>query len=360
MAGSTPAQRPLAVTADENVLDDLVRLAAAAGVGLEVAYDVTAARRSWSTAPLVLAGDDLLPELARASPARRRDLVVVGRDLEDSAVWQRAVALGADHVVGLPAAESWLVDRLAEAAEGRPCDAVTVGVIGGRGGAGATTLAASIALTASRSGEHSLLIDGDPLGGGIDLVLGVETASGLRWPDLVTSQGRVSGGALRDALPAVEGLLVLSWDRGDPVAVPPHAMRAVVEAANRSGGVVLVDLPRALDDAAAEALTRCTTVLVVVPTEVRAVASARRVAALAGTLAGDVQVVTRGPAPGGLDSHAVGEALGLPVAGHLAPEPGLAARLERGEAPVRRPKGPLASFARRFLADQGTRQAEAA
>ena len=43
---------------------------------------------------------------------------------------------------------------------------LTVAVVGGCGGAGATTLAAGLAITGSALGFRVLLVDGDPLGGG--------------------------------------------------------------------------------------------------------------------------------------------------------------------------------------------------
>jgi len=276
-------------------------------------------------------------------------VVLVGRDLDDAEVWQRAVELGAEHVVFLPDAETWLIDRLARAADDTGPEAVTVCVLGGRGGAGASTLAAALAVTALRRGLRAMLIDGDPLGGGIDMVLGGEGADGLRWPDLASARGRVNPGALTDALPTVNDLTVLSWDRGDTVTIPPEAMRAVLDAARRGRDLIVVDLPRRPDEAAQEALASCALALLVVPAEVRAAAGAARVAALAGRFAPELRVVVRGPAPAGLSAESVADAVGLPLAGHMRAEPGIAAALERGEPPARRGRGPLAEFCTEFL-----------
>ena len=54
-------------------------------------------------------------------------------------------------------------------------------------------------------------------------------------------------------------------------------MRSVVAAAARMSDLVVVDLPRHVDEAAAEALAVATVTLLVVPAEVRAVAAAGRV-----------------------------------------------------------------------------------
>jgi hypothetical protein len=64
----------------------------------------------------------------------------------------------------------------------------------------------------------------------------------------------------------------------------------------------------------------------------------------------DLRVVVRGPAPAGLRSRDLVRVLGLPVAGVMRPERGLAAALERGEAPGGRGTGPLAELCRRVLA----------
>jgi secretion/DNA translocation related CpaE-like protein len=341
----TGGQRPLAVTADVDVLDELLRLAATAGVDLEVAADAGAASAAWRGAPLVLVGNDAADGIARRRGARRlprRDgVVLVSTDLDDAGVWQRAVEVGAERVVVLPDGEVWLVERLAEAGEAPMPEAPVVALLGGRGGAGATTLACALAVTAARTGRRVLLVDGDPLGGGIDLVFGAEAERGLRWPDLHGTRGRLPAAALAEALPRAAGLAVLSWGRGDAPTVPADAVRAVLAAGRRSHDLVVVDLPRSLDDAARAVLAETTRAFVVVPAEVRAAAAAARVASTAALLCADLQVVVRGPAPGGLTASAVTRALGLPLAGELAPETGLAVALERGEAPARRGRGPL-------------------
>lgn len=333
---------PLLVTADPVVLDDLLRVAALAGVDTDVATDVAAARRTWDTAPCVLVGADLLDELVAGRLSRRDRVLVVGTDLDDATVWQRALDLGAQRVVFLPDAESWVVQAMAEAVEGGG-DGTVVAVLGGRGGAGATTLACALALTAARRGLPTLLLDGDPLGGGIDLVFGGEHVSGVRWPDLGRTRGRVPAAALAEALPKLSDLAVLSWDRGTSAPLAAEAVQAVVAAARRSHGLVVADLPRALDEGAREVLTAASTALLVVPAQLRAVAAASRVAAQAGALCRDLRVVVRGPSPAGLSATEVSRALGLPLVAELRAEPGLARALEEGVPPASRRGSPLAA-----------------
>lgn len=225
-----------------------------------------------------------------------------------------------------------------------------IGVVGGRGGAGASTLAAALAVTAAGS-SRAVLVDLDPLGGGVDLLLGAEAARGLRWPALASASGRLSAGALAASLPVSAGAAVLSWDRGGVLTVPPEAVQAVVDASVRGFDVVVLDCPRHLDPAVAAALAACDLVLVVVPAEVRAVAAAARVARSVSVHSTEVQVVVRGPAPSGLTAPDVARVLGVPVAGWLRPEPNLDRAQERGDPPAASGRGPLAALAADLLGD---------
>lgn len=342
--------RPLVLTADAALLDDLLRLAAAADVEPLVAREVGAARSAWSQAPLVLVGADLAREVAAGLPRRPDGVVLVSSDLDDAGVWERGMSIGAEKVAFLPDAQQWLVGLIADAADGRVRGAPVVAVVGGRGGAGATTTAAALAVTALRSGLRPWLVDGDPLGGGIDLVLGGEDSAGLRWPDLVATRGRLSASTLRAALPVVDDdLVVLSWDRGELLTIPAPAMRSVLSAARRGCDLVVADLPRRVDEAAAEVLVQADLVVVVVPAEVRAAAAAARVATGLVALADDVRVVVRATVPGGLPAEVVGDALGLPVLGTYRSERAVASAAERGEPPGRSGRGPLADLCHAVL-----------
>ncbi|MFE2077471.1 septum site-determining protein Ssd [Streptomyces misionensis] len=337
---------PLIVTEDAALLDDLLRLCAAAGATPEVHHGLPDQGGNWDTAPLVLVGDDAAHRLRGST--RRRQVVLIGRDQDDPGVWRRAVEIGADHVLILPDGEQWLVDRIADVAEGVGRPALTVGVIGGRGGAGASTLSCALAVTSAREGLRTLLVDADPLGGGLDVLLGGEGAEGLRWPAFAASRGRVGGGALEESLPALHSLRVLSWDRGDCVAVPPQAVRAVLAAARRRGGTVVVDLPRRLDDGVGEVLAQLDLALLVVPAELRAVAAAGRVAAAVGMVVRDLRVAVRGPYAPGLDDQEVARLLGLPLAGEVPVEPALLRPRGTGKPPGASARGPLARFCTEF------------
>ena len=354
-ATASAARLPLLVTGDDRLLDDLLRLAAAGGTEVEVAREPADARGGYTAAPLVVVGADQADACVRARLPRRPDVVVVASDQAPvrtpGGAWdpdQSTGTLGGAQVVTLPAAEAWLVDRFAGSQAGGAPGRV-VAVLGGRGGAGASVLAAGLAMTAATVGRRVLLVDADPLGGGLDLVLGWEDDHGLRWSELSRTSGRLDAPAMVGALPLRGDLALLSFDRRDLAEVPATAMTAVLDAGRRARELVVVDLPRRLDQASEVALQAADEALLVVPAEVRAAAAAARVAATATRHCRSVRVVVRGPSPGRLSADEIGRSLRLPVAGTLRPEVGLPAMLEGGMPPTATGRGPLALLCRRLV-----------
>ncbi|HEX5116594.1 MAG TPA: septum site-determining protein Ssd [Pseudonocardiaceae bacterium] len=348
---------PLAVLSDEPVLDQAVQLAAVAGCVIDRAPDAVAARRRWGEAPLVLLDAAAVAACVDAGLPRRAGVVVLCAGEPPPELWQRALAIGAERVLALPAGESWLLSAFADATD-RPA-AVTgrvVALLGGRGGAGASVLAAAVALTALRSGGGALLIDGDPLGGGLDLVLGAEAQAGLRWPDLHLQGGRVPAHALRSALPGRSSgtarLSVVSCDRDGP-GPDPDAMAAVIDAGRRADDTVVLDLPRHPTPAAEAALARTDLAVLVIPAELRAGAAARKVAAMVKAQGTRLTCVVRGPAPSGLRPTDIAEAADAALLTAVRAEPALPQTLERtGLRP--KPHGPLTTAAHAILAELAT------
>lgn len=345
--------RPLVAVNAENVLDEIVRIAAAAGCELDCVPDLIAARTRWTRAPLVLVDAAMLSDDDARQLPRRGGVVLVTDQPLDVVSWEVAYAAGVERVLALPDAESELVDLLADVAEEPAVGKGTVlGVIGGRGGAGASVFAASVAVAHADEGGDALLVDFDALSGGIDLVLGAERTAGLRWPDVTVRSGRVSMSALRDALPDVGGgdgrLVVLSCGRsGDGPA--PEAAAAVIEAGVRSGYTVICDLPRELGSAGWQVVDLTDLIAVVVPAEVRASASAYRLVERLRHRARRVGLVVRGPSPDALPADAVADVVGGELLTVMRAEPRLASALERGEFRPRR-GGPLAGGATDVLA----------
>jgi secretion/DNA translocation related CpaE-like protein len=344
-ARTSPA-RPLVISADEELLDDLLRLLAAAGAEPELATGGPALCRAHRDAPLVLLGADALTGGAvRALPRRPGVVVVSGRPLPATG-WAAAVEVGAERVAVLPEDEAWLLSRSAAAAQ-VPGDRGWLVVVGGScGGAGASTVAAAVALAAA---PGVLLVDADPWGAGLDLLLGAERAEGLRWPELTGLRGRVDGDALAAALPEVGGVHVLAASRSAPAPVPDDALAAVVEAARAGGRPVVVDLPRAGRGPAGEVvLADADLAVLVVPARLRAATAARLLVQAPGSGWSAAGLVVRSVA-GGLSREEVADVVGRPVLGDLPHDRSAVPRGERGEPPAVSPRSPLGALARRVI-----------
>lgn len=328
---TTLDMRPLLATDDLELLDDVLRLAAAAGVEPAVATTAAAVRSRWARHALVVVGPDIAEQMTDGF-VPRRDCVVLATKTQhgEPSPWQLAAQLGADQVTVLPEAEAWLVDRFAAIGLEHRKVAPVVGFIGACGGAGASSLSAAVSASAEHRGLDVTAVDLDPLGAGLELLLGEDRPTGLTWNELTNTRGRLRPDALRNSLPVAAGVRVLGW-AGTPIqGSMKGAAGAAIDALTRGCDLVVVDLPRQLGELAAEAICRCDLITIVVPKTSVAVAAASRVLESPLLDGPRVEVATRGPSPGGLSSSDVCEALGLPLVSDSAADPGVARRLERG------------------------------
>jgi secretion/DNA translocation related CpaE-like protein len=345
------AGRVLLVSSDADLTEELLRLSAAAGVTPETVSDPAVARRSWRQAAGVLVGADAVQSVVAARLPRRDGVVLVSPATATPMLWQQGLALHAESVTELPAGAAELVGRLSDFLDGAHTECLTVGVAAACGGGGASTVAAALAVTAARSGVPTVLVDADSMAGGIDLVLGCEDVEGLRWSDVAVTSGRVSATALREALPRCDQLGVLSWDRSTECVLDAATVKSILSAAQRGSQLVLVDLPRRLDDAAAEAAACCDVLLLVCSTDVRALAGAVRVVEVLRHLTADIRLVVRlgigAPAAG----DAMSDLLRLPLLGSVPTRRKIVRSIDDGLGiPTR---GPLIASCRRMLRDLG-------
>lgn len=338
------ATAPLLVSADPLLVADVQRLCAAAGVVPEVVCDSVHAMRLWTAAPVVLVGDDCAPALAAASPPRRHRVHVLGRAPVGDVLFRDALGLGAETVAALPASETWLVELLTDIGDGGAAPGVTIGVIGGSGGAGATVFAAALAQMATSSGRV-LLVDADPIGAGIDRVLGLEAADGVRWDSMLQTTGRLSSRSLREALPHADRLSVLTWPTDRPASLQAFAMREVLSAGRRGFDAVVVDLPRHRDPVVEETISRCDHVVLVSTLTVPGVSAAARVAHRLPEATPARHLVTRG-SRAGVTPESVSRLLRIPLLATMGDQRGLDEAINLGAGPTRSRRGTLARAAR--------------
>lgn len=148
------------------------------------------------------------------------------------------------------------------------------------GGAGASTIAASLSLALAKQ-QPTCLVDADEFSGGADLLLAMENELGIRWPDIQAEQGHLDGSSLFQALPkhpGTEALGVITGSRyrnSRDWAVTPQVLTTVLDSLVAQDVATIMDTPRHL--LCEEGLTqRADYVVLVVPLSLRGVAAAER------------------------------------------------------------------------------------
>ncbi|UQX88150.1 hypothetical protein M6D93_17935 [Jatrophihabitans telluris] len=199
-----------------------------------------------------------------------------------------------------------------------------VGVIAGCGGAGASTFAAVVAACAAamagaevQSGVRpgAFLLDCDPIGGGIDVLLGAERTAGPRWRQVRLRGGELAPELLFETLPRWRGVSFLAADTAAPIAAGD--VEQITRSARRAALVVL-DVPRWPSELRERCLSLCDSVVLVTAAEVRAVTASALVAAALDPARS--WVVARGTSRA-LPLDRIGEALGLSVLGAVPYDP---------------------------------------
>jgi secretion/DNA translocation related CpaE-like protein len=218
--------------------------------------------------------------------------------------------------------------------------------------------------------SHTLLVDGDHQGGGLDLLMGIEQKPGLRWPALVLDHGRVAASALHSALPeAGPGLSVLACRAHDGHGLPgpfttastagevagpsPAAVTAVLHAGRDGGDLVVCDVPRERTATAEAMLDAADLVAVVVPADLRSTLAARSLTNWLLERNTHCGLVVRGPAPGGLTAGSLAAAVALPVLTTMRAQPRLAEQVEQGGLRLTGHRTPLWRAAGHVLARLG-------
>lgn len=195
-----------------------------------------------------------------------------------------------------------------------------IGVVGGRGGAGASTFACVLAAMAGLGGR-AVLADLDPVAGGVDVLLGIEAVPGARWSGLRLDGGRLDPEVLISGLPQWSSVAVLSAD----VLPASRAVMQLLEVAARAGPVV-VDLARWPSPAREAALRSCVLTVLICGADVRSVTGARAVRLGLGSAPTGLVVVRSGrdPAP----APRVAGLVDVPLIGAVS------AMRRRGDAPL--------------------------
>jgi len=225
-----------------------------------------------------------------------------------------------------------------------------IGVVGGSGGVGASVLVAAIAVRAAQTGLRSVCLDGDRLGGGLDVTLGIEQERGVRWPDLAGARGCIDGPELLRRLPSVDGVHVLSFDRGRDLPLAVEVVQEVLSALDAVADVVVIDLPRPDHEIFAAMAPSVDAMMLLAGSGIRDLAGA---SAIADHLIGacpDVWLCLRTSGKGSHFADTVAGALDLPLLAVVREEASLAADVLHGIPPGSCARGALAAVADVVLA----------
>ncbi|MGP0224659.1 septum site-determining protein Ssd [Paenarthrobacter sp. NCHU4564] len=333
----------LLVTGNPHLEEEATRIVAAAGGNLRAVPDIGDAMHGWDHADAVLIGSDI----REIPPHRQVPAILLGTAAEGDGLWKLAAAVGADRVAVLPEAAGWLAEHLSLSGSPEPGGSV-LGLIGGSGGAGATTAAVWLAQAAASHGIRTLLIDGDPWGGGLELAVTADEPPGLRWPDFTGTRGSIDPSQFHDSLPVAGGFAFLSWPgtRAPVVTPDPAAVAAVMDAARRSFEAVVVDIGRSGDGLRTLAWDCDRTLLLTLAHLKPAVAASRILAELPPV---DTALLVRDGKPAAMDADVIAGSLGLPLLGTVPGIRGVAAATEQGRLLELGRRKPVLAFAGEVL-----------
>lgn len=204
-----------------------------------------------------------------------------------------------------------------------------VAVVGGCGGAGASTLAVGLAVAALELGRCAVLFDADALGGGLDRLVAAATdverreddpAEPEAWPHDSDPPRRRGPGA---RVPSGR-LSLVTWALRGGGNIPVSGMRNALRELRDGTDLVVVDLPRALDDAAQLVLSEATHSLVIAPVSERAAVATARLLPKLTAVGPRPELVARLPARDELTPREFADLLVLPLAGVVRPRHGRA------------------------------------
>lgn len=306
------------VSLDQKIQDMVSSAAAAQNILVKI---ISAEELSLGeiSADIYFLGADQISEIRNNKNLLDKRIFILGFDSDK--LIEHSLAFTAP-VILLPMSINKITEIMTEI---RRKEAKTLAVFGGSGGVGASTLAASLAIRRAKQGYRVGLVDLDPIGGGIDLLLGLEREEGWRWSKFKTASGHIA--EFYQQLPEISGVMVLSMSR-NYCDIPREAVFSVLDSLNQSMDFLVLDIGRSwISELSAIAAFVDLKICVVSP-EVRQVAAAK--VSLAQLK--DIKLVQR--ITGENAASELSEILGYPVITSYKGNPKLAKLAERGEPPA--------------------------
>lgn len=311
------------VSLDQKIQD----IVAAAAAAQNIVVTIISAQEFKSRevpADIYFLGADQLEKLENIKKLTDKKLFILG--FESDKLIEYSLIFSAP-VILLPLATNKITEAITEV---RVREAKTLAVFGGSGGIGVSTLAASLAIRRAKHGVKVALIDLDPFGGGIDLLLGLEQEEGWRWPKFKTASGNIA--EFSQQLPEIAGVSVLSMER-DYCDIPREAVFSILDSLSRSMDFLVLDIGRSW-------ITELSAISAFVDIKICLVSpEVRQTAAAKATLSQlkDTKLIQR--IRGEDSASELAEILGYPVIFSYQDFAKLTKLAERGEPPALYPSG---------------------
>lgn len=310
---------------DASLIEAVEATTLALGVELGVARGIDEISAGWPVAAVRLVAPEMTGRVVGLGYPPEA-AYVVGH--QESDLVGASAALGLP-VLALPAAGARLAEVITRGVTTHGPKARVIAVAGASGGLGTSTLTVALAARATACGAVVTVVELDPCGGGLDLLLGAETQKGFRWPDVQHARGELED--LRESLPGVGGIAMLSARHSSYVPISTAAANAVIGSLRRTNDYVFLDLGLGASGYPAEAEES----LLLIGADVRSVSAARMRTEMAGVR--PTRAVVRSGAGRRVPPDKAAEALGLPLLGELRHDEAVSKLAELGMPPLGRP-----------------------
>jgi secretion/DNA translocation related CpaE-like protein len=313
---------PAALVSSDSSLIHLVQASAAtSGSSVAIVSHREDVRELWRRSSFVLIGSDMVEQVSTWGLPRREQVFLVGSQGSQEVLCRWSAPLAAS-IIRLPEGAPWL-SRVISGVTSENRQATVVAVRSGAGGVGVSTLCVGLALGGAAQAKKVALIDADPYGGGVDLLMGAENNPGWRWDKLRNAVGQIAD--ISSMLPRSDSVTLVSMERKNPSPIPPQAFEAVVDCLARSHHLVIIDAGRV-----GIPLDTVSKSVVVTTKSVRALAATRLV--VEENICRESGLVVR-QLGGSLHAREASRALGLPLIGVIPQWSDLPRLADRGIPP---------------------------
>ena len=212
--------------------------------------------------------------------------------------------------------------------------AAVFGIHGSRGGAGVTFVATHLGATLSRAGHDCILIDADPVFADVTAALGAPAEGVHTFGDLLPMAGELTAEHLGEALWTHQSGLrtLLAPVPQEAASVSAEDLRGVVQVAASGADVVVLHLPRALDQLARTGIEASDRILEVLSLDVMCLRAAKRVLESLGPFGAQQQLgfVVNRATRGEITTHDVERIFGARPLVVLPNEPAVARAQDHG------------------------------